>query len=183
MFPFILRYGLVAGLIAGVPLLLMTMILGENAPSGAVGMAIGFLIMLIAFSAVFVAVKRRRDHDLGGVIGFWPAFALGLGISVVAALIYVLAWEAAQLLSGSDYAAQYARTMVEDARARGDGPEAVARVTAEAEQFRRMYAQPLYRLPITFVEIFPVGVLVSLVTAGLLRNRRFLPARPTLAAA
>jgi len=29
----------------------------------------------------------------------------------------------------------------------------------------------------TFIEIFPVGVLVSLVSAGLLRNSRFLPVR------
>ena len=40
-----------------------------------------------------------------------------------------------------------------------------------------MYANPLYRLPITFVEIFPIGVLISLISAVLLRNSRFLPAR------
>jgi hypothetical protein len=37
------------------------------------------------------------------------------------------------------------------------------------------YADPLYRLPMTFIEIFPIGVLVSLIAAALLRNRRFLP--------
>ena len=47
------------------------------------------------------------------------------------------------------------------------------------EVFKTMYANPLLRLPMTFVEIFPVGVLVSLVTAGLLRNSRFLPMRRT----
>src|SRR3546814_12654255 len=35
----------------------------------------------------------------------------------------------------------------------------------------------MFRLPMTFVEIFPVGVLVSLVSAAVLRNPRVLPAR------
>ena len=39
------------------------------------------------------------------------------------------------------------------------------------------YADPLFRLPMTFTEIFPVGLLVSVVCAGLLANRRFLPVR------
>jgi hypothetical protein len=40
-----------------------------------------------------------------------------------------------------------------------------------------MYANLLYRWPITFVEIVPIGVLISLVSARLLRNSRFLPTR------
>ena len=60
------------------------------------------------------------------------------------------------------------------------GP-ALAQVVAEMERFKANYANPLYRLPMTFSEIFPVGILVSLVTAALLRNRRFLPARPAIA--
>ena len=36
---------------------------------------------------------------------------------------------------------------------------------------------PLFRMPMTFTEIFPVGVLVSLITAGLLRKSTFLPAK------
>jgi hypothetical protein len=39
-----------------------------------------------------------------------------------------------------------------------------------------MYRNPLYRIPITFVEIFPVGLIVALVSAALLRNPRLLPA-------
>jgi hypothetical protein len=35
----------------------------------------------------------------------------------------------------------------------------------------------MFRLPMTSVEIFPVGVVAPLVSAGLLRNNRFLPAR------
>ena len=56
--------------------------------------AIGYLTMLVGLSLVFGAIKRHRDAELGGVIRFWPAFGLGLGVSFVASLCYVLAWEA-----------------------------------------------------------------------------------------
>jgi len=48
---------------------------------------------------------------------------------------------------------------------------------ARAQDFAMMYANPLFRMPITFTEILPVGILVSLFPALLLRNSRFMPAR------
>ena len=45
------------------------------------------------------------------------------------------------------------------------------------QEFADMYANPIFRIPMTFTEIFPVGVLVSLVSALLLRNSRVFPAR------
>jgi hypothetical protein len=132
--------------------------------------------MLVALSTIFVAVKRTRDHDLGGVIGFGRALALGLGISVVASLFYVAAWEAALTVTGIDFARDFAESMVDAAAARGATGAALAQATAEAEAFRVQYANPFYRMPMTFAEIFPVGVLVSLVSAALLRNPRFMAA-------
>ena len=38
------------------------------------------------------------------------------------------------------------------------------------------YANPLFRLPMTFLEIFPVGLLVALAAAAMLRNSKVLPA-------
>lgn len=170
----ILVYGTAAGLLVGVPISIVALF---SHLDGVAGMVVGYLIMLVAFSMVFLAIKRRRDGEGGGVIRFWPALGLGLGISVVAGLFYVLSWEVAQALSGADFAGTYARGMVDQARARGATGPALARAIAEAEQFRRDYGRAAYRLPMTFMEIFPVGVLVSLVSAALLRNPRILPAR------
>lgn len=172
----ILTYGLVAGLIVGVPLTVLTLSMDGHTMMHW-GMLIGYASMLLAFSTIFIAVKRRRDEALGGVIGFWPAFAMGLGISFVASLVYVAAWEAGQALSGGDFAAVYSRALIEQKRAAGVSGAALVRFTAEMADFRRSYADPLYRLPMTFAEIFPVGVLVSLVAAALFRNRRFLASR------
>jgi hypothetical protein len=172
----VLSYGAVAGLIVGVPLFGLTVAM-NGVPPTRYGAVIGYTIMLIALSTVFVAIKRHRDTDLGGVIKFWPALGMGLGISLVAGIFYVAAWEAALAVTHSDFAATYANVLIEQQKAKGVTGEALAKFTAEMERFKAQYKNPLYRVPMTFVEIFPIGVLVSLVSAGLLRNSRFLPAR------
>jgi hypothetical protein len=141
------------------------------------GMLIGYTTMLIALSAVFVGIKRHRDVERGGVIRFWPAFGIGVGISFVAGVFYVAAWEALQAMTHMDFASSYANAIIAGEKAKGASAEALAKLAADMEAFKLQYANPLFRLPMTFVEIFPVGVLVSLVSAGLLRNSRFLPAR------
>ena len=170
----VLSNGVLAGLIVGVPLFGLTVATNGHPPHSYV---LGYSIMLIALSTVFVAIKRHRDEDLGGVITFWPAVGLGLGISLVAGILYVVAWEAALAVTHSDFAATYANVLIEQQRAKGVTGEALAKFIAGMEQFKAQYHNPLYRVPMTFAEIFPVGVLVSLVSAGLLRNSRFLPAR------
>jgi hypothetical protein len=118
-----------------------------------------------------------RDVDRGGVIGFWPAFLIGLGISFIAGIFYVVAWEAVQAMTHMDFADSYAHAMIESQKVKSASAEALAKLTADMETFKVQYADPLFRLPMTFVELFPVGVLVTLVSAGLLSNSRFLPAR------
>ena len=172
----ICKYGSAAGLVVAVPLFTMT-VLDTWHPSGLAGMVFGYLIMLVALSAVFLAIKQHRDEACGGVIRFWPALALGLGVALIASLFYVAAWEAALAISGKDFAAEYARALVASQEASGVSGLQLARFRAEMEGFRQSYASPLFRLPMTFTEIFPVGVLVSVVSAALLRNNRFLPAR------
>jgi hypothetical protein len=175
MFRKILSYGAVAGLIVGIPLSVMVVM--TKGHDMKYGMLIGYTTMLIALSTVFIAVKRHRDVDLGGVIGFWPALGLGLGISFVAGIFYVVAWEATVAFTHLDFATGYAKAMIEQQKAAGVTGAALAKFTAEMEQFKVQYANPFWRLPMTFIEIFPVGVLVSLTSAGLLRFSRFLPAR------
>lgn len=166
-----LLFGSIAGLVVGVPLFVETAA-HIDVPYP---MLVGYLTMLIALSAVFAAIKRHRDRNLGGVIRFWPALGLGLGISIVAGIFYVAAWEAALAVTHFDFADAYAKAQVAHA-----GAAERQRVAAEMDEFRRHYANPFYRLAITFSEIFPVGVLVSLISAGLLRSSRFLPARRAL---
>ena len=169
----ILGWGLLAGLIIGIPMSTMATSMTIGLPS----MVVGYLIMLVALSTVFLAIKRHRDIDLGGVIRFWPAFAIGLAISFVASVVYVLAWELTLAVTQMDFAGKYAAVLIEQQKAQGMSGEALVKYAAGLERFKADYANPLYRLPMTFTEIFPVGLLVSLLSAALLRNSRFLPAR------
>lgn len=170
----ILTYGLIAGaiIIGGI---IITVVIGGDAPHSNVWL--GYLIMLVGLSSILLAIKQHRDKVLGGVIKFWPAFLIGLGVAVVAAVAYVLIWEVYLAVTHYRFMDQYTAQVLATKKAAGLSGEAYAKLAADMEAMKRYYANPLYRLPMTFAEIFPVGLLVAMVSAALLRNPRFLPAR------
>ena len=176
MTPFILRYGIVAGLIIGIPML-WRMLAAKPGEVPVVGMLLTYLVMIVALTAVFIGIKAYRDRIRGGVIRFLPALGLGIGISAVASLVYTIAWEVSSAYSSFDFVAFYKAYMIDAVKATNPTPEALQRAIAEAEEFAVMYKNPLYRMPMTFIEMFPVGILVSLISAAILRNPRVLPAR------
>lgn len=173
-----MRYALVYGGIAGA-IVIGVLVAGFafDLPSHATSEWFGYLIMLVALSLIFVGVKRYRDVECGGVIRFGRALGLGLGIAAVAALVYVAGWEIYVAATGFDLMRDYAAGIVEGMRAEGAPPAAIEAKIAEMRGWAEMYKNPLLRIPITFVEIFPVGLLVALASAALLRNPRLLPAR------
>jgi hypothetical protein len=177
----ILTFGLVAGVIIIVPMSLT--VLNLDMGHGGYAMLVGYLTMILAFSLIFMGMKRHRDTAQGGVIRFGPALLLGLGITVTASIIYVIGWEIALAATHYSFVDSYGAAMLEAARAKGASPARLAQAAAEAQAFKVQYANPLYRLPITFIEVFPVGVVISLISAAVLRNSRILPARRPLAAA
>ena len=137
----------------------------------------GYLVMLVAMSFIFVGIKRYRDVELGGVIRFGRALALGLGIAAMAALVYVIVWEIYLASTGYAFIDDYIASVIRSHEAAGLAGAALDAKRAELDALRDQYGQPWFRLPMTFLEIFPVGLLVALLSAGLLRNPRVLPAR------
>jgi hypothetical protein len=172
----ILRYGILGGLIVTIPMLWQWLPLedGDHPPGG---MLLGYATMIVALTTVFLGVKQYRDRKLGGVIRFLPALGVGLGISLVACLCYVIGWEITMAYSDFDFARWYSNYLVDAAKARNASPAELQQAIVAAREFAQMYAKPWVRIPMTFVEMFPVGVLISLISAALLRNSRFLPAR------
>jgi hypothetical protein len=175
----ILRYGLLGGAIVAAPMLWRMLTVDAQSPGEDPlgGLLVGYLIMLVALTTVFLGIKQYRDKVQGGVIRFLPAFGVGLAITCVASVIYVIAWEISIALSDWDFIAYYSNAMIEGARTRGASAAELAKVTADAQAFVAMYSKPVYRMAMTFIEIFPVGLLVSLISAAVLRNPRVLPAR------
>ena len=178
MLSYILRYGIVAGLIVATPMVWRMLAAKPGATEEPVaGMLLGYLTMIVALTAVFLGVKAYRDKVLGGAIRFLPALGVGLGISAVASVLYVIGWEISMAYSSFDFIAFYKGYIVDTARAKGATGAELNQAIADADAFATMYKNPLYRMPLTFIEMFPVGVLISLISAAILRNNRVLPAR------
>lgn len=167
----IFTYGLISGAVI-ITAMLLTILVGEIH-----SMWLGYLIMLVGLSSILVGVKQYRDQQLGGVIGFWKALLLGLGIAVAASVVYVIIWEAYLAITHYSFMDQYVASTLEAKRTAGVTGPAYDKAVAEMDAMKVSYRNPLFRLPMTFIEIFPVGLLIALVTAGLVRNPRFLPAR------
>ena len=138
----------------------------------------GFLVMFVALSFVFVGVKRYRDVEKGGVIRFLPALGMGLAIAVVAALAYILVWEIYLASTGYRFMDEMLAATARNMAAEGKSQAEIAQFLADQEWIRVNYPNPLFRIPITFLEIFPVGLIVALFSAAVLRFPRALPARP-----
>jgi hypothetical protein len=171
-----MKYALVYGLLSGsviAAVITAALILG---PEGTHSLWFGYSVMLVALSFIFVGVKRYRDVERGGVIKFLPAFGMGLAIAIVAGIAYVCVWEAYLASSGYRFMDEYIAAMIRHRQAEGASAAELARLAAEMEPMRASYANPLFRLPMTFLEVFPVGLLVALISAALLRNPKLLPA-------
>ncbi|WP_340646909.1 DUF4199 domain-containing protein [Phenylobacterium sp.] len=169
----ILTYGLISGVVAIIGILASIMMSGGSHGS----VVVGYLIMLVALSSILVAVKQYRDGVLGGVIKFRTAFLMGLGIAALASLAYVAVWEIYLALTHYRFMPEMVAETLAAKRAAGVSGAAYAKLATEMEAMAKAYENPLYRMPMTALEIFPVGLLVALVSAGLLRMPGFLPAR------
>ena len=169
MIKYALTYGLIAGLIV-ISTMITGMVLsgGEGAGSS---QWLGYLIMLVALTLIFIGVRRFRDRELGGVINFGRAFGLGLMIAAIAGVAYVLVWEIYLAATDHAFIDNYVNALLEKKEAAGLSAEKLAEEAAKMDELKAQYANPMFRIPITFSEIFPVGVVVALITAFVVRTR------------
>jgi hypothetical protein len=173
-----MRYALVYGGIAGIIIIVVsTAFVSAGLLGHTSSPLMGYLAMLVGLTMIFVGVKRYRDVEQGGVIRFGKALWVGLGISLVAAIIYAAAFEIYSAVSGFDFVAHFSDITTREMQAAGASPAAIRAELAALEAFGETYRNPLIRIPIHFLEIGPVCILVSIVSAAILRNPRTLPAR------
>ncbi len=137
----------------------------------------GYLFMLVALSVIFIGIKRYRDQELGGVITFGTALLVGLGIAAVAGVIYVAVWEVYLAQTDYRFIDDYITSVLAAKEAAGIPAVEMQKAIEDMETMRVQYGNPLFRLPMTFIEIFPVGFLISLISAALLRKSEFMPAK------
>ena len=135
-------------------------------------MIVGFASMAVAFSFIFVGVKNYRDKQNAGLITFGRAFLMGCFISLVASTIYVLTWAVEFHFFLPDFAQSYERCQVKIIQKSSmPSQEMEAAIKNVTEQMALYVKNPFYFTMYTYLEIFPVGVIVALISALILRRK------------
>jgi len=171
----ILVYGLISGAIVSA-LMFMTMPLWDN---GTInfdnGELVGYTSMVIALSLVFFGVKSCRDQFYNGSITFWQAFKAGLLITLIASLMYALSWEIAHRTVAKGFTEKMTQHYVEKVKREAKNEAEVQAAMQEMENFKEWYKNPLLRFGMTIMEILPVGIAITVISALLLRKKQVLP--------
>lgn len=163
----VLTYGIIGGIIVSA---MMWLTLGSGEHDFDNGMWIGYTTMVIALSTIFFAVKTYRDKHLDGSITFGKAFLMGLCITLIASTMYVASWMVLSATSKQDFMEQYyehEKTKLESSALSAEQVEARLQ---EMRDFQELYKNPAVKIGFTYVEILPVGLLISLLCAAILRR-------------
>jgi hypothetical protein len=172
----VLTYGLIAGAIVGAMLLITVPMYKAGTLNLDNGELLGYTTMTIALSLIFFGVKSYRDNNLGGEISFGRAVQVGLLIMLVAGAIYALCWEVSYRNMGEEFVAKIDQHYMDKMKADGASEAELAEAKADWESFGELYKNPIIRFGVTIMEITPVGVVLTLLSAALLRRKDFLPA-------
>jgi sugar phosphate permease len=129
--------------------------------------------MLIAFLLVFFGIKSYRDNVGNGEISFGRAFTVGILITLITCAFYVISWEILYYTVLHDFPEKYGNYLVEKSRASGATPEQMAQQQEEIKQMKALLDNPLLAPAVIFIsEPLPVGLVMTLISAAILRKRR-----------
>lgn len=135
------------------------------------GLIIGYASMLIAFSLVFVGIRNYRDKYNGGVISFGKAFKTGILIVLIASTFYVVAWQIDYFFFIPDFMEKFSAHMIDNLKASGASQLEIDEQTKEMTDYTRMYKNPFFNAMITYMEILPAGLAVTLVSSLILKRK------------
>ena len=166
------RVVLIFGLIAGGIMSLMMVATVPFADHGAHSEILGYTTMVVAFLLVYFGIRSFRDNVAGGSLSFGRAFGVGILIALLASACYVATWEVLYYGFFPNFAEQYAAHAIEAARASGASAAQIAEKARDMAKFQEMYKNPVINVGMTFLEVFPVGLVMTLVSAGILSRRR-----------
>ncbi len=166
----VLTFGLIAGAILAA-MMILTMQFQDQIGFDR-GWIIGYTTMVLAFLMVYFGVRSYRDNVAGGTVGFGRAFRVGLMITAIATACYVATWEFLYFQFMPDFADKYAAYAVDKLKQSGASEARIAAATAEMARFKESYRNPLVNIAYTSLEPLPVGLLFTLITAGVLSRKR-----------
>jgi hypothetical protein len=176
----VLTYGIIAGTIVAAMMFISIPLWKNNTLNFDNGEVVGYTTMIVALSMIFVAIKTYRDKQNNGTITFWKGVKIGVLVSLIATVMYCLAWDISYRNMSGDFMPKMKDHYIAEMKADGATAAELADEEAEWAQNILYYDNFFIRFAMTTVEIFPLGVLISIISAALLRRKEFLPATETI---
>lgn len=164
----VLVFGLISGAVSSAMMFLTLPLINRGVLKH--GLAIGYTAIFLSFLLVFFGIRRYRENA-GGTISFGRATAVGLLITLISCAFYVASWEIIYFKLMPDFVDNYAASSIKEMREKGATEADIAAKKVEMEKMKAMYNNPLINVAFTFIEPFPVGLIVTLVSAAILRKR------------
>ena len=168
----ILIFGSIAGLIVSAMLVVMMLIHQQNPTSFEWGELIGYTSMLLAASMIPVAIKSYRDRYQAGQISFKDAFLMGLSIALIASALYVTTWVIVYKTVYPNFVQDYTASALNKLKSDGKSPAELEQARQEMSRMFTYYDTWAGLIGITFLEIFPINLLVTLISALVLKRKR-----------
>jgi hypothetical protein len=178
----VLTFGLISGAISSL-MMVATVPLADKIGFDHNLEVIGYTTIVLSFLLVFFGIRSYRDNAGNGQITFAKAFAVGIAITLISSLCYVITWEVLYFNFLHDFMDKYGAHVIEKLRASGASPTAVEAQLQQLKKFKEQYENPLFNSLITFLEPFPIGLAITLISAAFLRKKaQSQPAQSPLAA-
>jgi hypothetical protein len=169
----ILIYGVIAGIVVSV--LMLISVNGINHREGNfdynTSLITGYASMLIAFSLVYVGIRNYRNKYNSGVISFGKAFKIGILIVLIASTIYVIAWLIDYYYFIPDFMDKYSAHMIDSLKTSGASQAEIDKQTKDMADMSAMLHNPFYNAMMTYLEILPVGLVVTLISSLILKRK------------
>jgi hypothetical protein len=175
----VLTFGLIAGLIISV-LMDGSLLLASKIGPGH-SMALGYTIMVASFLLVYFGIRSYRDNNLAGQISFGRAFSCGILITLITCIFYVVSWEIIYFNFMPHFMDSYFAAQIHRVQSAGLDPATTAARIAAIQHSQQLYQNPFVNMAYTFIEPLPVGLIITLISAAVLRRKS--PAHPTAAPA
>jgi hypothetical protein len=175
----VLTFGLIAGIIMSV-LMDGTVLLAGKIGSGH-SLLLGYANLVASFLLVYFGIRSYRDNTLAGQISFGRAFACGILITLITTVCYVATWEVIYFNFIPHFMDSYFAALIHKAQSSGLDPATTAAKVADIQHTQQLYQNPFVNMAYTFIEPFPVGLIITLISAAILRRK--VPVEPTGASA
>jgi hypothetical protein len=165
----VLTFGVIAGLIISA-LMDASLLLSKKIGSGH-SMALGYTIMVASFLLVYFGIRSYRDNDLAGQISFGRAFACGILITLITTVFYVVSWEILYFNFMPHFMDSYFAAQIHQVQSAGLDPATTAVKIAAIQHSQQLYQNPFVNAAYTFIEPLPVGLIITLISAAVLRRK------------